>query len=176
VIRIKHAKGLAFIAHFLAHPGREFHVTDLIASGNRVSGGVANPKTVDEPTRSDLGDVGPALDATSKSSYRQRLRDLRAEQDEAISLGDTGRSERAQEEIEFLTKELARAVGIGGRDRKINSEAERARLRVTNVVRSAVRKIAKEHPALGRYLALSLHTGSLCSFEPDARFPGVWRI
>jgi len=176
VIRIRHAKGLAYIAHFLAHPGREFHVTDLIAFGNGVSGGGANAKTVNEPTRSDLGDVGPALDATSKSSYRQRLRDLRAEQDEAISIGDAGRAERAQEEIEFLSKELARAVGIGGRDRKINSEAERARLRVTNVVRSAVRKIAKEHPALGRYLALSVHTGSLCSFEPDARFPGVWRI
>src|SRR5215472_16215523 len=176
VIQIKHAKGLAYIAHFLAHPGREFHVTDLVAFGSGVSSGVANAKTIDEPTRSDLGDVGPALDATSKSSYRQRLRDLRAELDEAISIGDAGRVERAREEIEFLSKELARAVGIGGRDRKINSEAERARLRVTNVVRSAVRKIAKEHPALGRYLALSVHTGSLCSFEPDARSPGAWRI
>lgn len=176
VIRVKHAKGLSYIAHFLAHPGREFHVTDQMAFGSGVSGGVVNPKTIEELTRNDLGDVGPALDATSKSSYRQRLRDLRAELDEAISIGDPGRVERAQEEIEFLSKELARAVGIGGRDRKINSEAERARLRVTNVVRSAVRKIAKEHPALGRYLALSLHTGSLCSFEPDARFPGVWRL
>jgi hypothetical protein len=175
VIRIKHAKGLAYIAQFLAHPGREFHVTDLVAFGDGVSS-VANTKTIDELSRSSLGDVGPALDATSKSSYRQRLRDLRAELDEAISIGDTGRAERAQDEIEFLSKELARAVGIGGRDRKINSETERARLRVTNVVRSAVRKIAQEHPALGRYLALSLHTGCLCSFEPDARFPGVWRI
>lgn len=176
VIRIKHAKGLAYIAHFLAHPGREFHVTELVALFNGVSVGMVNAKTIDEFSRSDLGDVGPALDATSKSSYRQRLRDLRVELDEAISSGDTGRSERAQEEIEFLSKELARAVGLGGRDRKINSESERARLRVTNVIRLAIRKIAKEHPALGRYLALSLHTGSLCSFEPDARFPGAWRI
>jgi hypothetical protein len=176
VIRIKHAKGMAYIAHFLAHPGREFHVTDLVPFGKGVSAGVANAKTIDELTRSDLGDVGPALDATSKSSYRQRLRDLRAELDEATSMGDAGRVEGAQEEIEFISKELARAVGIGGRDRKINSGTERARLRVTNVVRSAVRKIAKEYPALGRYLALTLHTGSLCSFEPDARFPGVWRI
>jgi AAA ATPase domain len=176
VIRIKHAKGLAYIAHFLAHPGREFHVTELVAFFNGVSGGMVNAKSIDEFSRSDLGDVGPALDATSKSSYRQRLRDLRAELDEAISSGDSGRSERAQEEIEFLSKELARAVGLGGRDRKINSNSERARLRVTNVVRLAMRKIAKEHPALGRYLALSLHTGSLCSFEPDGRFPGIWRI
>jgi hypothetical protein len=176
VIRIRHAKGLAYIAHFLAHPGREFHVNELVAFFNGVSAGLANAKTIDEFTRRDLGDVGPALDATSKSSYRQRLRDLRAELDEAISIGDSGRAERAQEEIEFLSKELARAVGIGGRDRKINSDSERARLRVTNVVRLAMRKITKEHPALGRYLAQSLHTGSLCSFEPDARFPGVWRI
>ena len=123
VIRIKHAKGLTYIAHFLAHPGREFHVTDLVAFGNGVSSGVANAKTIDEPSRSGLGDVGPALDATSKSSYRQRLRDLRAELDEAVSSGDSGRAEKAQEEIEFLLKELARAVG----DRKstrLNSSHE----------------------------------------------------
>jgi non-specific serine/threonine protein kinase len=176
VIRIKHAKGLAYIAHFLAHPGREFHVTELVPLFDGVFGGAANAKSIDGFTRTDLGDTGPALDATSKLSYRRRLRDLRAELDEAISISDSGRAERAREEIEFLSKELARAVGIGGRDRKINSESERARLRVTNAVRAALRKITKEHPALGRYLALSLHTGRLCSFEPDARFPGAWRI
>ena len=176
VIRIKHCKGLAFIAYLLGHPGREFHVTDMIPFARSVPDGAVDGKARDYVTRSDLGDAGPALDATSKSSYRQRLRDLREELDEANSAGDSGKVAKVQEEIEFLSKELARAVGLGGRDRKISSDAERARLRVTNAIRSAIRKIAKQHSGLGRYLAVSLRTGSICSFEPAARFPGTWHL
>jgi hypothetical protein len=176
VIRIKHSKGLLFIAELLANPGREFHVTDLVGfshgehrfvakgqAGNGLSGGLHS-------------DAGPALDTTSKTSYRERLRDLREELDEAVSMGDSGKTAKVQEEIAFLSRELARAVGLGGRDRRVSSEAERARLRVTNVIRSAIRKTAKQHPALGRYLSISLRTGRFCSFEPDGRFPGGWQL
>jgi hypothetical protein len=176
VIRMKHSKGLAFIAHLLGHPGREFHVTDIIPLAHSEPGGAVDAKARDSTIRSDLGDAGPALDATSKSSYRQRLRDLREELDEAISARDSGKAAKVQEEMEFLSQELARAVGLGGRDRKISSEAERARLRVTNAIRSAIRKIAKQHSALGRYLAISLRTGSICSFEPAAGSPGAWHL
>lgn len=176
VIRLKHCKGLLYIAQLLANPGREFHVIDLVGYAQGGHGGFASGQAGKELSKGLHSDAGPALDASSKTSYRERLRDLREELDEAISMRDSGKTAKIQEEIAFLSRELARAVGLGGRDRRVSSEAERARLRVTNVIRSAIRKTAKQHPALGRYLSLSLHTGSFCSFEPDGRVPGSWQL
>jgi tetratricopeptide (TPR) repeat protein len=176
VIRIKHCKGLPYIAQLLANPGREFHVSDLVGFAHGEQRCVANSQACNGRSSSLHNDAGPALDASSKISYRERLRDLREELDEAISLGDSGKTAEIQEEIAFLSRELARAVGLGGRDRRMSCEAERARLRVTNVIRSAIRKTAKQHPALGRYLSISLRTGSFCSFEPATRFPGGWQL
>jgi hypothetical protein len=39
---------------------------------------------------------------------------------------DPERADRAQQEMEFLTHELAAAVGLGGHNRKIASHAEQA--------------------------------------------------
>jgi hypothetical protein len=176
VIRIKHCKGLLYIAHLLANPGKEFHVVDLVGFAHGEHCYVANGQAGTGLSSGLHSDAGPALDASSKTSYRERLRDLREELDEAISIGDSGKTAKVHEEIAFLSRELARAVGLGGRDRRVSSEAERARLRVTNVIRSAIRKTAKQHPALGRYLSNSLRTGNFCSFEPDGRFPAGWQL
>lgn len=176
VVRIKHCKGLLYIAHLLANPGKEFHVIDLVGFAQSEHCHLANGQAGSGLSSGLHSDAGPALDASSKASYRERLRDLRQELDEASSMGDSGKTAKAQEEIAFLSRELVRAVGLGGRDRRVGSEAERARLRVTNVIRSAIRKTAKQHPALGRYLSNSLRTGNFCSFEPDGRSPASWRL
>ena len=67
--------------------------------------------------RPDLGDAGVLLDATAKAAYQARLGELRAEVEEAEGFNDPVRAARAREEMEFLVGELARAVGLGGRDR-----------------------------------------------------------
>jgi uncharacterized membrane protein len=75
-----------------------------------------------------LGDAGEMLDEQSKSAYRGRLSDLREQLEEAQEQGDVERAERqAEQEIEALTRELARAVGLGGRNRRAMSASERAR-------------------------------------------------
>ena len=76
--------------------------------------------------RPDLGDAGVLLDATAKAAYQARLGELRAEVEEAEGFNDPVRAARAREEMEFLVGELARAVGLGGRDRRAASHAERA--------------------------------------------------
>ena len=169
-VRIRHSKGLAYIAYLIRHAGRELHVTDLATLGQ--SDTEANFKSANGPVTARSIDFGPALDAQAKASYRQRLRDLREDREEASSLGDLGRLAKIDAEIEFLSRELARAVGLGGRDRKVGSELERARLRVTNAVRSALKKVSTQYPELGQFLSKSIRTGSVCSFEPVVSFPG----
>ena len=64
-------------------------------------------------------------------------------------------------------RELARAVGLGGRDRPTASQAERARQNVGRAVHKAVRQIATALPELGAHLERAVHTGATCSYRPD---------
>jgi hypothetical protein len=64
---------------------------------------------------------------------------------------------------DFLVDELARAAGLGGRDRRAASHAERARLNATRAIRAAMANLARANPALGRHLAATVRTGRYCS-------------
>ena len=114
------------------------------------------------------------LDATAKAAYKARLDSLRGELDEAESFNDLARIEKTKQEIDFLTSELARAVGLGGRDRRAASHSERARLNVTRAIRAAMENLARAHPSLGRHLSTTIHTGRYCSYTPDSRAEITW--
>lgn len=193
VVRLRDTKGLAYLSRLLANPGREFHAIDLQSkrphgggpSGERGRQARSSRTPASDSPRSasqsaglavrrDLGDAGALLDAQAKAEYRARIRELRAELDEAERFNDPGRAAAAREELAFLTRELARAVGLGGRDRRAASHAERARLNVTRAIRAAVARVARAHPALGRHLAATVHTGQYCSYTPDPQAAIHW--
>ena len=112
------------------------------------------------------------LDEQAVQSYRRRLLELREELDEAEGFADAGRADRAREEIDFLTEELARAVGLGGRDRRAGAAAERARTAVQKRLRNAIRRIEEGLPELGRHLDQAIRTGTFCGYLPDGRHRG----
>ena len=178
--RLKDRKGFQYIAWLLQHPGQEFAAQDLIAgaepAGWPAAGtGAGNSEGGHSPTiASGLGDAGPALDATAKAQYKRRLTDLSAELELAELLNDPGRAGRARGEIEFIETELAAAVGLGGRNRKTSSHAERSRLAVTKTVKAALSQIRHAHPELGRHLTLSIRTGNFCIYLPQQ--PVDWRL
>src|SRR5262245_62736952 len=136
VARLADAKGLCLLARLLADPGREFHAVDLEAASSQTQQPAPARARVaagggELQVRPDLGDAGELLDATAKAAYKARLDELQAELDQAEHFGDPGRAATASSERDFLVGELARAVGLGGRDRRAASHAERARLNVT---------------------------------------------
>ena len=146
--RLKHAKGLGYLSYLLEQPGREVHVLELMG------------------TEHQAGDAGPVLDPRAKAEYRRRLDDLRDQLEEAERFGDLGRVQRAQDEIEAIAAQLAGAVGLGGRDRRAASDAERARINVQRRLKGAIDRITAVDPELGRYLAATVRTGSTCAFVP----------
>jgi hypothetical protein len=178
VVRLRDAKGLRYLARLLAHPGREFHTIDLEAAERQPApaavgrGGRASAGEL--AVRPDLGDAGVLLDATAKAAYQARLVELRAELEEAEVFNDPARAAKARHELEFLVAELARAAGLGGRDRRAASHAERARLNATRAIRAAVANLARADPALGRHLAATVRTGRYCAYTPDPRLPITW--
>lgn len=180
VVRLSDLMGLRDISVLLARPGREVHVTDVIAA--RQGGAVpdasrsrtATGSTADALHVSGLGDAGPILDAKAKTAYRRRLHELREEVEEAESLGDRERAARAADEMAFLAHELAAAMGLGGRDRKAADTAERARVNVTRAIRRAIDHIDEVHPGLARHLDRAITTGGFCSYDPEQ--PVRWSL
>jgi AAA ATPase domain len=178
VVRLRDTKGLRHLARLLAQPAREVLAVDLEAAECRPAGtAVAGPGARgagELEVRPDLGDAGTLLDAPAKAAYRARLGELRAELEEARSGNDPVRASRAQAELDFLAAELARAVGLGGRDRRAASHAERARLNATRAIRAAMANLARAHPSLGEHLSSTIRTGRYCSYTPDPRAPIRW--
>jgi hypothetical protein len=164
VVRLRQLKGLALIVHLLSRPNQAVHVLELAQNGEVL-------ENRGEPT-----DLGPALDVEAKRSYRERIRELGEDLEEARACGDTERASKIEDERRFLTRELARAVGLLGRDRKSGSDLERARIRVTNAIKLAVTRIAKHHPSLGSHLERTIKTGTVCSYVPDPSNHPDWAL
>ena len=78
-------------------------------------------------SHSTLGDAGEMLDVR-KAAYRRRLAEIEDDLEQARALGDIERAAQADTERDFLVRELSRAVGLGGRDRRAASASERVEL------------------------------------------------
>ena len=175
-VRIRHLKGLQAIAHLLAHQGQEIPIAEIsaILDSNNLESGKNGDSS--HSLAAILTDTGPMLDQEAKQAYRSRLRDLRLESAQAEAMNDTGRSDRISSEIEFLEAELVRAIGLGGRDRHGASVSERVRVRVTNLIRSAIARVGETHPVIGHHLRVSIRTGTLCSYSPEPSAAPKWRL
>ncbi len=174
-VRLRHLKGFQAIAYLLARPGQEVHIAEVSQILDGFGAGV--PSRNSKPGISEAaGDAGPVLDGEAKRSYRDRLRELRRELAEAEEMNDAGRRYRISAEIGFLETELVRAVGLGGRDRRGASVSERIRVRITNVIRSAIARIGENHGAMAEHLRVSIRTGTLCSYSPDPRASLKWKL
>jgi hypothetical protein len=177
--RLKDAKGIAYIAFLLAHPGERIHVHELIArvdgAADPGSTAVAEGSTEVYLTH-DLGDAGEALDRHAQADYRHRLRELAEELAETERLNDVGRAESIRRELDFLSEELSESVGIGGHARKAAAHAERARGTVRKNIRSVLEKIRKEDASLGRYFTTSIKTGYYCAYLPDPERKISWHL
>jgi AAA ATPase domain len=182
VLRVRDAKGLRHLARLLPHPGVEQHAVDLAsaagggAPAGRRAGAAAAGRNDLRVRGAGQDHAGALLDVRAKREYRARLEDLRAGIEEAERFNDPERAARAREEMAFIARELSAAVGLGGRDRKAASNAERARVNVTRALRTAIRRIAAQDASLGRELETTVHTGYFCRFEPDPRRPVAWRV
>jgi hypothetical protein len=178
VLRLKDTKGLRLIAHLLRNPSREFHALELasIVSKGEASQSRAAKEVLVDGHVSDESGAGPILDPKAKADYKRRLSDLRDELAEAEEFNDTGRVARLRHEIEFLTRQLTEAVGLGGRDRPNASNAERARVMVTHRIRDTLKKIRQGHPSLGSHLEAAIKTGVFCSYRPVGSGPIDWLV
>ncbi|MBJ7520236.1 MAG: AAA family ATPase [Solirubrobacteraceae bacterium] len=176
---VRHTKGMDHLARLLAAPGTEFHVLDLVGGASATR--AAAPQSAAAAVQAGLtvsggGDAGALLDDTAKRAYRDRIADLETDLAEAERFHDDERAARARAELDYVVQELSAAVGLGGRDRRAASDAERARVNVTRAIRSAVKRIAEQDGTVGGHLDVSVRTGLFCRYDPDPGSSIAWDV
>jgi hypothetical protein len=158
--RLRDSRGLAYLRALLAAPGSEITALELAADGAGLTATAAQPM----------------LDAAARDAYRKRLAALDDVLEAADASGDGDRARQAAAEREALIGQLRRATGLGGRDREMSGEAERARVNVTRTLRAALDRIAQATPKAGVHLNASIRTGRACRYQPAPGGPRRWRV
>lgn len=160
--------GLRTLRRLVAEPGREFHVLDLVTAS-------AGP--MEQAERGFSIEAGiPVIDEQARAAYKRRLEEIDEDLAEAESDGDADRVELARMDRDFLARELAAAVGLGGRERRTGDPAERARTSVARSLRYSLDALAEHDPVLAGHLRLHLSTGLYCSYRPDPVAPVTWQV
>ena len=158
--RLRDSRGLHYLRALLAAPGKDIRALDLVAGGAGLT----------------ASGMGPALDATARDAYRARLDDLTGRLDAADRAGDQQAAEHLQAERQALLAELRRAAGLGGRDRVVAPEAERARVNVTRTLRATIERVAAAAPRAAAHLRASIRTGGNCRYDPAPGGPSRWHV
>ncbi|WP_059009900.1 ATP-binding protein [Streptomyces specialis] len=148
-VHMPDAKGLRDLHTLLGHPGTDIPAARLLSPGG------ARPLGGD-----------PVLDDEAKARYRKHLELLDTEIDRAAETGDDARAAELDRERAALLDELRAAAGLGGRDRRLGDEAERARKTVTARIRDTLRRLDRRHPELAAHLRATVTTGTMCAYRP----------
>ncbi|MDQ3293983.1 MAG: hypothetical protein M3527_06000, partial [Actinomycetota bacterium] len=149
--------GLRYLARLLAAPGVEIGADELAGPGL-------------------VGARQDVIDEKALHTYRDRIRDLQEDLQEAEDAADLGRVEKLRLELDNLLEHVGAQMGLGGQSRSFADERERARTAVQKALRRAIDRVRAAAPELGEALLGSVRTGSLCSFEPGDTLPRRWDV
>ena len=156
VVMLKDAKGFHDLAILLQIPEKEFHCTELMGVQEKYNEGME------------------VIDAVAKTSYVERIKELQEEIAESERMNNISLTSKMQEEYEQLVQHLSKSLGIDGKPRETGSSIEKARSAVTWRIRSAIKKIENQHPALAKHLTISIKTGTFCTYQPEN--PVNWQL
>ena len=152
-------RGMFYIARLLVEPNRDVLAVSLLAAAAGIDPRVAT------------GTSGPLLTAETHTEYKKKYFEAQEELEEAEQDNDLGRIERAQQDLDALGTEIARATGLGGRKRE-KTDADKVRKSVSMAVSRAIESIGKEHEALGRHLTTAISSGQFFRYAPEHEI--VW--
>lgn len=156
-------KGAAYLQLLLSNPRTVFKVTDLVF------------QVAKTPAEFILGDSGPMLDKEAQTAYRAKHGDLQEELAEAERNNDLGQQAKLRSEIEWLEGEAKKAVGLGGRARKLDDVRDRVR----KSFRAAIRRVVEEIAKCDKVLAAHLKPPRLkCGWNPSYNPPAdiAWDV
>lgn len=160
-VRVKNVRGMEYLERLTQLPDVELYAAELLSGPHAESS--QHARDVLPSTTSTV----PLLDEQAKREYRQRIRDLEEDIQEADMNNDTERRARLQSELDMIMDELRRAAGLAGRTRSFTTETEKARISVTKAIRRAIAAIRTHDPMLAEELDRRIMTGTFCCYRTD---------
>lgn len=157
---LKDSVGLAYLARLLAEPDRSIPAVTLLATRAGID------------PRVPSGSAGEELDERGRAELQQKYTDLMEDRDEAERNNDQASLSSIDADLERLSVELSRRLGLGGKPREA-TDADRVRRSVTMAVRRDIERIAKRVPDLGRHLTNCVSSGQLFKYAPDREIEWV---
>ena len=155
------SKGLGYIAQLLAQPHTPMNAIDLVLAPTIGDGQVDGEE--ERLTARNLGNAGPVLDAKVYAAAAENLREkieLERSPERAVEL---------KQQLKQVEDLLRHGTGLGGRDRLVADNTNRARNAVSKAINDAIERMRKHHPALATHLDLVIETGGTCTYIPDPR-------
>lgn len=182
---IQDSKGMRHIARLLASPHVAVPALALMGQGRLPATANQSIITLEDLDEDDYPSAGGTwdgvLDPVAREEYAARLRELGREREEAHRDNDSARLHRIDQESGFLSEELERATGLGGRPRRLGPprEAEKARQAVTQALKRVYKKLSAPNLALPRLVAHLERTiraeGTAFVYRPTPPEPG-WKL
>jgi hypothetical protein len=181
--------GMFYIGYLVNHPARKFTVSELRTVRQQQQSGPSDA-TYGKMPNEDLeregmsaqgaDSAGPILNRHGLQKFRERLKELDQELEDAKANHDHAAQERLEAEKIELIKELQRAVSPspkGGLDtdkklRQIAAGSKKDRDSVRNAINRDLEKIERKDLSLGRHLRNSLKLQDLFVYQPEP--PVAW--
>lgn len=156
-----HQKGCGYIQYLLAHPHESRTIFEIVAEvcANSVLPAPANIDVEELSSgfsvtqgmqRSDLGDIA---DKQARTSYRERLQELREELPEARSNNDSGRIEILEDEVVQIEQALSEATDRRGKPRKAKDARKTLRDSFRNSTTRTIQEIRKHDSVFAEHLS-----------------------
>ena len=146
-------KGLNIIARLIQRPGIPVAMVELVGDGN------------DERLSRDLRSRQETLDNPARTAIRNRLAELHSDYEKAKADNSTVEMDLAEKEIANLESQLSADIGIAGRSRDINSEADKLRPRIHGCLKTIYKTLRDTRPPMNE---LANHFEGAISSESGA--------
>lgn len=150
IVRLPHSEGLGVLAHLIENPRRRFRASALLH--------LITPEQPKAPAKTERN--GRAR-RTPENDFRRLLYGLRAKLRRAEEINDDEAAREAEREMEAVTRELAKAVGLAG------DKPDDAGRIVTAAIAAAIARISRANRDLAGYLGRTIATGPIFSYRPE---------
>ena len=171
---IKNSLGIRYIKYLIQNKGKDIKVSELYYSENPLPVGTTDTSLSTLGSQqlkaeglyvSNLGGTGPLMDEQGKNAYKNRIKELDEQIEEADELGDTHKVEELKDEKDKIVKQLAADFGLGGKSRIGNSAIETIRKNVLKRIRIERKNLDETFPEFSKPLAC-IKTGTECKYLP----------
>jgi len=162
----KNLKGFGIIARLVQTPSVPVAMLELVGAGG------------DQRIGADKRSRQEGLDPSALKEARDKLVELRQDYETAKAQNNTVEMDVTQRQIDKLESSLMQAMGLTGRSRDINSEADKLRPKILGTLKTAYGHLRKARPSMKELAnhfeaAISSESGVFLVYRPTT--PIEWQ-